>query len=109
MRFDKIFAMISGELTKGRSALTAIGIEISRGVKYEVRFTGVNSQTPPPKIMRLYGMPLWTKMHGVFYHSPFRTAVTFWGQSSQNLSSLSPNRTAVLKGLRNRPFFSPEW
>ena len=30
---------------------------------------------------------------------PFWTAVPFWGQSTQILSSLSPNGTAVLKGL----------
>ena len=30
--------------------------------------------------------------------NPFRTAVPFRGQTSQNLRSLSPERTAVLKG-----------
>ena len=34
--------------------------------------------------------------------NPFRTAVPFWGQTTQISSNLSPNGTAVLKGLRPR-------
>ena len=33
--------------------------------------------------------------------NPFRTAVPFWGQTSQISSCLSPNGTAVLKGSRD--------
>ena len=40
--------------------------------------------------------------------NPFGTAVPFWGQTSQILSSLSPKRDSGSKGVKRRTWYFPD-